>query len=128
MKKYSLFWLACLFFAAANTTAVAQLVRPLNTEPAHRKQTKPDYVADALKKLTEVLELDSFQQAVVKGELENAKSEEEKILSVDIPSESKTEGVTMLRQKLDEAIQKILTPEQKEKFTAYKDKLAKKKK
>jgi Spy/CpxP family protein refolding chaperone len=83
---------------------------------------KIDMVEISMNKLNAELSLDNFQSAVIKKLLEDNQVVELRIVEEDIPMESKTEKIIALRTKLDEKIEDILTPEQKEKFENMKKK------
>ncbi|HEX8574934.1 MAG TPA: hypothetical protein VF677_01435 [Flavobacterium sp.] len=87
-----------------------------------KKTEKVDYIALTVDKLEKDLTLDAFQKAIVKEALVKSTNEETNIMAMDIPDGSKLEKRIALRDKLDVEINKILTPEQVEKFRKLREK------
>ena len=87
-----------------------------------KKTEKVDYVTIAIDKLEKDLILDAFQKAIVKEALVKSTNEQTNIMTMDIPDNSKLEKILILREKLDIEINKILTPEQVEKFRKLREK------
>jgi hypothetical protein len=87
-----------------------------------KKTEKVDYIALTVDKLEKDLILDTFQKAIVKEALIKSNNEEMNIMSMDIPDGSKLEKRFALREKLDTEINKILTPDQVEKFRKLREK------
>ena len=87
-----------------------------------KKTEKIDYVELAIDKLEKELVLDAFQKAIIKDALVKNSNEETKIVAMDIPDDSKLEKILTLREKLDVEINKILSPDQIEKFKKFRSK------
>jgi hypothetical protein len=90
--------------------------------PVKKENEKVDVVQLTLDKLNNALALDSFQQAVIRQQLTDSQTEQNRILSLDIPDESKREQLVALSEKLNTGINGLLNPEQKEKFAALQKK------
>lgn len=86
---------------------------------------KTDLLSQSVDHLETKLTLDSFQKAVIKDLMEKNQKEEDLVLKEEIPDESKYEKVTILRNKLDSDINKLLSPDQQEKFRIMNEKLKK---
>lgn len=87
-----------------------------------KKTERVDYIALTVDKLEKDLTLDTFQKAIIKEALVKSTNEEMSIMAMDIPDGSKLEKRFALREKLDTEINKILTPEQVEKFRKLREK------
>jgi len=91
-----------------------------------KKKKNIDYVELSVQQLSQTLSLDSFQEAVVKDILKSSKVEQEKILLLEIPNESKNEQLLAVRDDVNKKIIAVLNPNQIEKFEEMKNKAKKK--
>ena len=116
-----------LFFLLAISNVEGQVNRNIGRSyDTPKKKKQPDYVELSVQHLTENLSLDSFQEAVVKDILKSSQVEQEKILLLEIPNESKNEQLLAIRENVNNKITAILNPNQIEKFEALKNKVKKK--
>lgn len=99
-----------------------------NTPTVKKEKEKVDYVALGVKKLTEELDLDAFQQAVVYDLMESTQNEEKKIYALDVPDDAKIQKIITLRDKLNTDLTAVLNPVQVEKFQKLREKQEKKNK
>ncbi len=121
-----LFMLIFLLSGALNVQA--QLNRNIGRsyDTPKKKKDNVDFVELSVQLLVENLSLDSFQEAVVKDILKNSQVEQEKVLVLDIPNESKNEQLLVVRENVNTKIVAILNPEQIVKFEEMKKKGKKK--
>ena len=94
------------------------------------KKSEPvDYVKLTVDNLTEKLNLDGFQSAILKNILEEYQKTTTAIAEENIPNQGKLEKIKSEKLKMDEHIKEILNDDQKKLFSELKDtKLDKKKK
>ena len=121
-----LFMLIFLLSGALNVQA--QLNRNIGRsyDTPKKKKENVDFVELSVQLLVENLSLDSFQEAVVKDILKNSQVEQEKVLVLDIPNESKNEQLLAVRENVNTKIVAILNPDQIVKFEEMKKKGKKK--
>lgn len=127
MKSLSI--LLLVFSAIFTQHLAAQVDRNIGrsySKPKKQKDTT-DYLELSSQMLAESLQLDSFQQAVVKDLLKVNQAVQDNILAEDIPNESKTEKILALHEKFNGKVMEILTPEQAKKYEEMKEKKKKKK-
>lgn len=91
-----------------------------------KKHEKVDYVQTALDNLKKELNLDGFQEAVIKDLMTENQAEAERILAMDTPNDSKAEKMNELREKTSDKIVKILNKDQVEKYAKLREKAKKK--
>ena len=127
MKKIAL--LLFVFSALFAQQLSAQVDRNIGRSYAKPKKKKDttDYLELTVQKLGETLSLDSFQQAIVKDLLKSNQAEQEKIIMLEIPTESKEEKILELHEKFNAKLVAILTPEQAKQFEELQSKSKKKK-
>ena len=120
MKTLKLAFFAA-FMLLAFSNVEAQVNRNIGRSYAKPKKNQPpDYLALSVQKLTEELSLDTFQEAVIKDILKSSQIEQEKILLLEIPNESKNEQLIAARNTMNDKIVAILNPEQAKKFELLK--------
>ncbi len=95
-----------------------------NPNPKKQKEEKVDYIAFAVTKLKTELDLDSFQEAVVKKIIVENQERLQKINMQDIPQDAKMDQLNQVNEEVKNSIRELLTPAQIVKF----DDLGKKKK
>ena len=117
-----------IFLLSGASNVQAQLNRNIGRsyDTPKKKKDNVDYVELSVQLLVENLSLDSFQEAVVKDILKNSQGEQEKILVLDIPNESKNEQLLAVRENVNTKIVAILNPDQIVKFEEMKKKGKKK--
>lgn len=93
-----------------------------------RKVETIDYVKATVDNLTEQLNLDGFQSAILKNILEDYKKTTTAISEENIPNQAKFEKIKSEKLKMDEQIKKILNDDQKKLFAELKDTKSDKKK
>lgn len=126
MKTHLIFLFTLVIVAVSNDASAQSGRRMRNTQPMpesqKQKPEKIDYIQLTLNKLDETLVLDSFQEAIIKQELERHQVQQQRIIESDIPDESKKEQLQVLNLKFDENVTKILAPEQIVKYQDMKKK------
>jgi len=136
IKNISLVLLITLFFTV---TANAQygygtnygLDRSIGAQDRYstpKKKKEYDFVKVSTENMVKELQLDGFQEAIIKTIFEDYKNAVTNISEEDIPSQAKYEKMQIQIDKLDAKILDLLTKEQKVKFAAFKEKTSKKKK
>lgn len=93
------------------------------------KKKKPyDFVKVSTENMVKELNLDGFQEAIIKTIFEDYKNAVTNINDEDIPDQAKYEKMQIEIDKLDKKIEDLLNKEQMVKFEAFKKKTSKKKK
>ena len=131
MKTYLTFLLFCFGIVATaqryddgrtingrNRALAGQMTPP----KAKKLPDTEEQIDKVIEKFTAELKLDSFQAAVIKQLFETSLVDQQRILSEEIPDESKVEKIMAAREKMNIKIKEILTPEQAEKFETVGDK------
>lgn len=91
-----------------------------------KKHEKVDYAQVAVENLKKELNLDGFQEAVIKDLMTENQAEAQRILAMDTPNDSKAEKMNELRDKTSDKIVKILNKDQVEKYAKLREKAKKK--
>ena len=127
MKITRLILILFLLLAGASNVQ-AQVNRNVGRsyDTPNKKKKNIDYVALSVQQLSKELTLDGFQEAVIKDILKSSTVEQEKILLLEIPNESKNEQLLAVRDEVNKKIIAVLTPIQIEKFEEMKEKAKKK--
>lgn len=101
---------------------------------AHNRYSKPkeskpiDFVKASTESLSKNLNLDGFQEAIIRTHFEDYKNAITSINDEQIPNQAKSEKMQIEMDKLDRKIEEQLNKEQKVKFKEFKNKASKKKK
>ena len=115
-----------LLAGASNVQAQVNRNVGRSYDTPNKKKKNIDYVALSVQQLSKELTLDGFQEAVIKDILKSSTVEQEKILLLEIPNESKNEQLLAVRDEVNKKIIAVLTPIQIEKFEEMKEKAKKK--
>lgn len=124
MKK--IFFLILISFSFCNSNA--QVNRRMETGQYSKgnENKKVDYVESSVEKLKKELNLDGFQEAIVRNLIKDNQSKSKEIIETSSYSDiEKKNLLTEIGEKFNTEIKKILSPEQLEKYEKF---IAKKKK
>lgn len=93
-----------------------------------KKKKAYDFVKVSTENMVKELNLDGFQEAIIKTIFEDYKNAVTNINEEEIPEQAKYEKMQIQIDKLDARIVELLNKEQKERFAEFKKKTSKKKK